>query len=138
MMSERDALFLIYEQALVTALDPRTDEWLDPSLECLSRRQAAVVMTAYNPGTARPTWAKNEAANAEMLELLRAGGWEIWQADGFSADGTWREPGWLVWDMSGEEGCRIAAAFGQFAIYAYDDEGIRSVMACEVNDRDIS
>lgn len=138
MMSERDILFLIYEQALVTTLDPKADEWLDPALECLSRRQAAIVMTGYNPGTARPTWAQNEAANAEMLELLRAGGWEVWQADGFSADGSWREPGWLVWGMSTDEGRRIAAAFGQFAIYAYDDEGVRSVVACEAPHQDIS
>ncbi len=138
MTSERDALFVIYEQALVTTLDPKSDEWLDPSLECLSRRQAAVVMTAYNPGTARPTWAENEAANAQMFELLVAGGREVWRADGFSADGTWREPGWLVWGMSSQEACRVAAAFGQFAIYVFGEEGIRSVVACETHDDDAS
>ena len=130
-MSEREALFAIYEEALVAALDPADREWVDPAMECLTRRQSAIVMTAYNPGTARPTWAQNEAANARMLEVIQELGLEIWQADGFSADGTWREPGWLVWGLDIDQGIRIAADFGQFAVYAYDADGVRSVVACE-------
>ena len=130
-MSEREVLFSIYEQALVAALDPANDEWLDPALECLSRGQSAIVMTAYNTGTSRPTWAENEVANARMLEVLRSRRYEVWQADGFSADGTWREPGWLVWDMPLEAGIALASAYGQFAVYAYDIEGVRSVVACD-------
>ena len=129
-MSEREVLFTIYEEALVAALDPAQQEWVDPSLECLTRSQSAIVMTAYNPGTARPSWAENEAANARMFDVLRGLRHEVWQADGFSADGTWREPGWLVWGLDIEDGIRIAADFGQFAVYAYDDEGNRSVVAC--------
>ena len=130
-MSERDVLFAIYEEALVAALDPADREWVDPAMECLTRRQSAIVMTAYNPGTERPTWAQNEAANARMLEVVQGLGLEIWQADGFSSDGTWREPGWLVWGLDIDEGIRIAGAFGQFAVYAYDADGVRSVVSCE-------
>jgi hypothetical protein len=130
-MSERETLFTIYEEALVTTLDPVNEEWLDPSLECLTQRRSAIVMTAYNPGTARPTYAENEAANQRMFDDLRSHGYDIWQADGFSADGTWREPGWLVWDMPVEAGIAIAAEYGQFAVYAYDVEGVRSVVACD-------
>lgn len=130
-VSERDVLFGIYEQALVAALDPVQEEWVDPALECLTRHQSAIVMTAYNPGTARPSWAENEAANARMLDALRRRRYEVWQADGFSADGTWREPGWLVWGMPIEEGVGVAAEFDQFAVYWYDEEGVRSVVACD-------
>ena len=137
-MSERDVLFAIYEEALVSTFDPIEQEWVDPALECLTRGESAIVMTAYNPGTARPTWAENEAANARMLEVLRSRGCEVWQADGFSPDGTWREPGWLVWRMGIDEGTSIAADFGQFAVYAYDDEGVRSVVACQVHDPEVS
>lgn len=137
-VSERETLFVIYEQALVAALDPIEGEWVDPSLECLTRAQSAVVMTAYNPGTARPTWAQNEAANRRMLDALRSRRYEVWQADGFSADGTWREPGWLVWEMPIGEAIVIAADFGQFAIYAYDQEGVRSVVACDTVEPDVS
>lgn len=137
-MSEREVLFSIYEQALVAALDPANDEWLDPALECLSRRQSAIVMTAYNPGTSRPSWAENEAANIRMVEVLRSRRYEVWQADGFSADGTWREPGWIAWGMPIEEGVTIAADFGQFAVYVYDDEGVRSVVACNAPGLDVS
>lgn len=137
-MSEREVLFAIYEQALVATLDPVNEEWVDPALECLTRRQTAIVMTGYNPGTARPSWAENEAANARMLDVLRLRRYEVWQADGFSADGTWREPGWLAWGMPIEEGVSVAAQFDQLAIYAYDEEGVRSVVPCDAPELDVS
>lgn len=130
-MSERSALFAIYEQALVSAEDPANREWVDPSLECLSRRQTAIVLTAYNPGTDRPSWAENEAANERLQEMLVDAGYEVWPADGFSADGTWREPGWLAWELPIEVGVAIAADFGQWAVYAYDVEGVRTVVPCQ-------
>lgn len=129
-MTEREVLFGIYEQALVSAHDPAEGEWVDPALECLTRGQTAIVMTAYNPGTERPSWAENEAANARLLKVLKGTGYEIWRADGHSADGTWREPGWLAWDMPVEMGTDIAGQFDQFAVYAYDERGVRTVVAC--------
>ena len=133
-MSEYAALFTIYEQALVSAEDPANGEWVDPSLECLARSQAAIVLTAYNPGTKRPSWAENEAANERLHEVLVDSGYEVWRADGFSADGTWREPGWLAWEMPIDLGIAVAADFGQWAVYAYDSEGVRSVVACQSSD----
>jgi hypothetical protein len=133
-MSEYAALFTIYEQALVSAEDPANGEWVDPSLECLARSQAAIVLTAYNPGTERPSWAENEAANERLHEVLVDSGYEVWRADGFSADGTWREPGWLAWEMPIDLGIAVAADFGQWAVYAYDSEGVRSVVACQSSD----
>lgn len=91
-------------------------------------------MTAYNPGTHRPSWAENEAANERMHTLLVDLGFEVWPADGFSPDGTWREPGWLVWGMPADRGTAVAGAFGQFAIYVYDEEGVRFVVACPSDD----
>jgi len=129
-VSEHTTLFAIYEEALVSTENPADSEWVDPSLECLSRRQSAIVLTAYNPGTDRPTWAENEAANERLLEVLVDSGYEVWPADGFSADGTWREPGWLAWGMPVEVGVSIAADFGQWAVYAYDVEGARTVVPC--------
>jgi hypothetical protein len=137
-MSEREVLFAIYEEALVAALDPQEEEWIDPALQCLIRQQSAMVMTAYNPGTARPSWAENEAANERMRKFVSSRGYELWRADGFSADGTWREPGWLAWGMPVDEAVSIAVSFGQFAIYAYDEEGVRSVVPCDSNDHDVS
>ena len=130
-MSEHAALFAIYEEALVSAEDPVNREWVDPSLECLARRQTAIVLTAYNPGTERPSWAENEAANERLHEILVDSGYEVWPADGFSADGTWREPGWLAWGMPIDSGVAIAADFGQWAVYAYDSEGVRTVVPCQ-------
>ncbi|MEC9128847.1 MAG: DUF3293 domain-containing protein, partial [Actinomycetota bacterium] len=93
-MSDTDALFAAYEEALVTAQDPANGEWVDPSFECLARTDVAAVLTAYNPGSERRSWAQNEAANAQLREVLQAAYTDVWRADGFSPDGTWREPGW--------------------------------------------
>ena len=71
-MSDTDPLFAVYEQALVTALDPANGEWVDPSFECLARTDVAAVLTAYNPGSERPSWAQNEAANAKLHDVLQA------------------------------------------------------------------
>ena len=65
-MSDTDALFAVYEEALVTAQDPSNGEWVDPSFECLARTDVAAVLTAYNPGSERRSWAQNEAANAQL------------------------------------------------------------------------
>ena len=133
-MSDTDPLFAVYEQALVTALDPATGEWVDPSFECLARTDVAAVLTAYNPGSERPSWAQNEAANAKLHDVLQASYTDVWRADGFSPDGTWREPGWLVWGMPVDVAVAVAADFRQIAIYYYDTHGVRSVVACSPGD----
>ena len=46
MVSDPDALFAVYEEALVTAQDPSNGEWVDPSFECLARTDVAAVLTA--------------------------------------------------------------------------------------------
>lgn len=133
-MSDPNALFAVYEEALVTAQDPSNGEWVDPSFECLARTDVAAVLTAYNPGSERRSWAQNEAANAQLRDVLQAAYTDVWRADGFSPDGTWREPGWLVWGMPVDVAVAIAADFHQIAIYHYDTHGVRSVVACSPGD----
>ena len=106
---------------------------MDPSFECLARTDVAAVLTAYNLiGTTE--LAQNEAANAQLREVLQAAYTDVWRADGFSPDGTWREPGWLVWGMPVDVAVAIAADFRQIAIYYYDTHGVRSVVACSPGD----
>lgn len=134
-MLGREDLFNEYAAAIVSAYDPcAPDElgWSDPALFCAMRGQAGLVMTAWNPGLARPTLATNEASNQRMLIRLQDSGCEVWPAECASPDGRFREPAFLVWDMSAEQGSAIAAEFEQFAIYCYSTDGERSLLPCEL------
>jgi hypothetical protein len=57
-------------------------------------------------------------------------GFEVWAAVGASADQTFSEPGFLVWDITLDDAVLIARSFGQFAIYWYSESGARTVVAC--------
>jgi hypothetical protein len=132
-MSRRDEaikeLFDQYQAAIVSACDPEGG-WVDPALACLERGQDAVVITAWNPGFERPSQQVNRERNEELKSTLLASGHQVWPADGSDPDGSMSEEGFLVWGMDVEHARLIGRAFGQFAIYAYDREGVRLVVAC--------
>ena len=132
-MLAREELFAEYAAAIVSAQEPGATDataWSDPALFCAIRGQAGLVMTAWNPGFARPSLAVNEANNARMLAILEESGFEIWSAECASPNGQYREPAFLVWEMPAESGLILAAEFGQFAIYVYSEEGERTVVSC--------
>jgi hypothetical protein len=122
-------LFDQYQAAIVSALDPEHD-WVDPALACLERGQDAVVITAWNPGFERPSPRVNRERNEELLLALQATEHEVWRADGSDPDGSISEEGFLVWGMDIEQASLLGRTFGQFAIYSYDREGVRLVVAC--------
>ncbi|HBJ73771.1 MAG TPA: hypothetical protein DDY88_08750 [Actinobacteria bacterium] len=133
-MLGREGLFSEYAAAIVSACDlgaPDDLGWSDPALLCAMRGQAGLVMTAWNPGFARPSRARNEANNQQMLIRLQDSGFEVWPAECASPDGQFRESAFLVWQMPAEQGMAIAAEFEQFAIYCYSADGERSVLPCE-------
>ncbi len=132
-MLAREELFAEYAAAIVSAREPGATDataWSDPALFCAIRGQAGLVMTAWNPGFARPTKEINEANNARMFAALDETGFEIWAADCASPDGQFREPAFLVWDMPVDSGLVLASEFGQFAIFVYSAEGERTVVSC--------
>lgn len=135
-MHTREELFAEYAASIVSACDPYAPDelgWSDPALFAAMRDQAGVVITAWNPGFARPGLAVNMARNEQLLLRLQEFPYEIWPAECSSPDGQFREPGMLVWDMPVELGLQLAREFAQFAIYAYSAEGVRAVLPCESN-----
>jgi hypothetical protein len=122
-------LFRAYEAAIVSALDP-DHGWVDPALACLERGRSAVVMTAWNPGFERPSIEVNRSANDRLRRTLDEHGCDLWRADGFDPQMSMSEEGFLAWEMDVELACQIGRQFGQFAIYAYDRDGVRRVVAC--------
>jgi hypothetical protein len=125
----RDALFERYQAAIVSTWDPASG-WTDPALACARRGQDAVVITAWNPGFERPGARVNRERNVALHAHLCESGRAVWRADGSDPEGTFTEEGFLVWGMPVEVACRLAAEFGQFAIFAYDRTGARSVVPC--------
>lgn len=133
-VADREALFAEYEGAIVSARDPQIDDdeqaWSDPSLFSVLRQSRCAVVTAWNPGFLRPSQAVNDRRNAQLHARLVLTGYEVWAAVGSSADETFSEPGFLVWDISLDDAVLIARSFDQFAIYWYSETGERTVIAC--------
>ncbi len=125
----RAELFAAYESTLVQAFQPG-GTWVDPRSACFERGHGGYVMTAWNPGFDRPTATENAAANLRMHTELEIAGYEVWPCDGASPDGTFAEPGFLVWGMPRAEALEVARRYRQFAIYEYDEGGVRSVIPC--------
>lgn len=123
----------IYESALVEVRPPHSVDSAErawrPAREVVRERaMPGCVMTAWNPGQERPSREVNELANTRLRRVLEALGEDFWEADGFSPDRTFREPGFIVWNMPVAQACDIAAKFGQYAIFYFDEQGNRSVI----------
>ncbi|MDP2288792.1 MAG: DUF3293 domain-containing protein [Actinomycetota bacterium] len=132
-MQTQEELFAEYQASIVSALEPQAClelGWSDPALFAAMRGQACVVMTAWNPGFARPDLEVNVARNEQMRSILQTMDYEVWPAECSSPDGQFREPAFLVWDMPISVGQSLAAQFEQFAIYAYCAQGERTVVSC--------
>lgn len=96
------------------------------------------ILTAQNPMGLAASDAENEAANAELAELLAADDrLRVWPATGYGggpideAD-TWQEQGFAVEGLSRTEAVDLARRFSQRAIFEWRDEpgGFRLV-ACD-------
>jgi len=131
--SSRADLHEIYEAALVEIrpLGAGPQDWVQASALIKHMGKSGVVITAWNPGKSRPSRADNEAANEQLLMHLKATGYDVWEADGFSEDNEHREPGFIAWEMSPELGCAIARGFNQFAIFHYLADGSRTVLSID-------
>lgn len=128
--TSREALHEIYESALVEVrpLNSGEQDWRLAAEVVRERSQGGVVITAWNPGQLRPTPEENADANHRLFNVLRETHYELWEADGFSPDRSFREPGFIAWGMDAKIGCQIASEFGQFAIFLYRPDGTRSVV----------
>ena len=126
---ERDDLFAIYDDTVVTAWDGLA--WVDPGPVCIARQISAVVLTAWNPGWERPGHEVNDANNLRLEADLVEAGLDVWPAIGASQNDDHSEPGFLVWGISAEQGCAIARRYGQFGIYLYGPDGVRTTIDCE-------
>jgi len=83
------------------------------------------IVTAYNPGHARPGEVDNRAANERLAATLARAGWDFHPALGRSADGRHREPSFAVAGIDVDRALAIARRFGQAAILYWNGSEAR-------------
>lgn len=91
------------------------------------RGRCLAVVTAYNPGDARPREAANRRANERLRAAIEAAGWSCWPAVGRSPSGDHAEPSFAVLDVTEEEARELGARFEQACVFYWDGERGRLV-----------
>ena len=78
------------------------------------------IITAWNPGTERPSALQNAAANRQLEAALQAAGWHYWPACGRSEDGSHTEPSFAVPRIDPAAATALARRFRQAALFYWD------------------
>ncbi|NJK45259.1 MAG: DUF3293 domain-containing protein [Pleurocapsa sp. SU_196_0] len=88
---------------------------LEPGVTLYDGRRFSLI-TAANPRSEALSDARNDALNLEMKSCVLARGWAFTDSLGHDPTGTWREPGFLIWDAALEDVLALGRDFGQNAI----------------------
>jgi ADP-ribosyl-[dinitrogen reductase] hydrolase len=78
------------------------------------------VVTAWNPASADRSHGENTAADRRLEAALRARNASMRRMDGASADGSWYERGFAVWNIPAGSIAGVAREFGQNAFLIVD------------------
>ena len=88
------------------------------------------VVTAHNPGAARPGPAENRARQARLEADLDRRGLRHWRTVGGAEDGGHAEDGALVVGLGDDAARALGAAWGQDAVFAWSATAW-TVLACD-------
>jgi hypothetical protein len=88
------------------------------------------VVTAHNPGAARPGAAENAARQARLEADLDARGLRYTRTVAGAEDGLHAEEGVLVVGLDDDAACALGAAWGQDAVFRWS-RSAWSVLACD-------
>jgi hypothetical protein len=87
------------------------------------------VITAWNPGDARPTPTENDDANERLRQALASRGLQPARAIGADPDSDHFEDSWAVTGLNDQDARAIGAEFGQVAVFRIA-HGVQTVLAC--------
>ena len=87
------------------------------------------VITAWNPGEARPTLEENIAANEKLFARLVSMGLAPVRAVGSDPDSAHSEESWAVRGLDDSEAQKLGAEFGQVAVFRLG-LGCQTVLGC--------
>jgi hypothetical protein len=110
--------------AFTWSVDPR-EEGVAPPAELAPE---AWVITACNPRSQVLSEAENQVRNRELRQLLEARGVRIFEAEGRSVDGSWREASFAVVGLKASEIEALAMHFDQNAVFRISDLGVEVVI----------
>ena len=117
----------------------KTEVFIEEGGDLVSARESSLVrsrvvhvITAWNPGEARPTREENEKANSELQVRLRVEGLHPVRALGADPDSNHSEESWAVVGLSDNRARALGAEFGQVAVFRLAD-GAQTVLACFEN-----
>jgi hypothetical protein len=118
---------------LKTEVSVEVDGRLVPASTALASHGGPLhVITAWNPGEARPTREENEKVNSELRARLLAMGLHPLRALGADPDSDHAEESWAVIGLSDDQARVLGAEFGQVAVFRLA-AGAQTVLACFEN-----
>ncbi len=109
-------LFAQYAKTVVTVELPGTG-WVGAHEAALRLENRIFVLTAWNPGAARPGDDANRSANQLLYARLIEGASAVYPALGSSASGDHAEESFAVVGLGQEDATVIGSEFGQAAIF---------------------
>ena len=83
------------------------------------------LITAYNPGRARPSADENASANERLESVIRSRGYTFAPAVGQSPDGGHSEPSFAVFEIPFAVAVKLAKDFAQGAFVWFDGDVAR-------------
>ncbi len=89
------------------------------------RDRRLAIVTAYNPGTSRPSEEANRAANERLRAEIEGRGWAWCPAVGYSPERDHEEPSFAVLDVGEAEAIDLGRLFGQAAVLVWDGRRAR-------------
>lgn len=103
--------------------------WVDAGTYAATAGAPVHVITAWNPGAARPSEAVNRAANERLRAHLVHLGCDPVPALGADPDSAHAEESWAVLGLSDDAARRVGAAFDQVAVFRVTASEL-AVLAC--------
>ena len=117
----------VYLKTVVTVQDG--DAWIDAGAYAASVGAPVHVLTAWNPGAARPGEAVNRAANERLRAHLVRLGCDPVPALGADPDSPHAEESWAVVGLTDDQARAVGAAFDQVAVFRVTPTEL-AVLAC--------
>jgi Protein of unknown function (DUF3293) len=115
-MSEARAVAPLYEQAIYKTLHLSFTLSTASTDTVIFRGHSYAVITAHNPRSEALSREENDARHQALKEKLQARNYRFDSSTGQSPDGSWREEGFVIFDISLQGALELGRDFEQHAI----------------------
>jgi Protein of unknown function (DUF3293) len=88
----------------------------EPNETVLFSNRSYAIITAHNPRSEKLSARENEKRHTALENVLQERGLEFSPSTGESPDSSWREEGFIIFEVSLEDALELGKNFGQHAI----------------------